>query len=112
MQEDLSRNSDIRKAHLFDLLKHSNKILADKFLQVSLRPATGAKQFGQQVGVTGHVLQPEGCAGNTSAVSDILQRAVTNTYEITEECRRYMLRSRMISIHVASLRCLNQGSLA
>ena len=63
------KNDIITKAHLFDFLKHSNEIPSDKFLQVSLRPATGAKQFGQQVGVTGHVLQAEGCAGNTSAVS-------------------------------------------
>jgi hypothetical protein len=54
-----------RKTHLFDFPKHSDKIFAHKFLQIGLRPATGAKQFGQEVGVTGHILQTEGCAGNT-----------------------------------------------
>jgi hypothetical protein len=82
-KQDLSRNSDItRKAHLFDFPKHSNEILADKFLQVGLCPATGTKQFSQQVGVTGHILQAEGCAGNTSAVSKILQRTGTKTYKL------------------------------
>ena len=89
IHEDIRRNSGIiRSAYLFDFPKHSNEIFADQFLQISFRPATGAQQFGQQVGVTRHILQAEGCAGNMSAVSDILQRTDIQTYELTEECRR------------------------
>jgi hypothetical protein len=45
-----------RKSHLFDSPEHSNEIFAHKLLQISFRPATGAEQFRQEVGVTRHIL--------------------------------------------------------
>lgn len=67
-----------RKAHLFDFPEHSNEIFTHKLLKISFRPATGAEQFRQKVGVTRHVLQAQGCAANTPVVTHFQYKTLTS----------------------------------